>query len=153
MKEAAIMKEVAWVFALALVLVVGAAGSGFAGEEDRGRVTAQEVKKQVERALDSAKAYTDQQRKDYQQKIEAKLEDLKKNTSELRKSADTVKGEALAKVAAGIADLKQKQADAEQKLKELQSASTQAWGDVKSGLDKAMVELKKSYDKALSYFK
>ena len=147
------IKGIIWACGLAFILVVGSLGSGFAGEEDQGKVSAQDVKKQVGRAWDSAKAYTAQQKKEYQEKISAKLEDLKQKSGELRQQADKAKGEALARITAAMADLKQKQADAEQRLKELQSASSQAWGEVKSGLDKAMSDLKKSYDKAMSHYK
>jgi t-SNARE complex subunit (syntaxin) len=147
------MKGMVWVCGLALVLVVGMAASGFAADESQGKVSAQDVKKDLGRALEKAKAYTNQQRKEYQQKIQASLDDLKKKTSELKNSAEKAKGEAMSKMSAGMEDLKKKQADAEQKLKALQSASGEAWGDVKSGLDNAMIELKKSYEKAMSYIK
>jgi archaellum component FlaC len=125
-------------------------GSGIAAE--KGPVTSEEVEKQAQHALDTAKEYTMQEKQEYQKKMESQLADLSKQIDQLKETAKTAKQDVAARLEGTIAKLKKQQEAAEKKLPELRSATSKAWGEVKSGVDKAVDDLKKAYDSAKSHF-
>jgi hypothetical protein len=114
--------------------------------QDKDRSSAAEVTQHAQETFDAAKKYTLEQKDAYQKKLEAELQDLSGRIGELKDKAHTLKGEALVTLQAKLAELKEKQKVAEEKIKELSSSSAQAWEDMKSGAEKAFQDLKKAYD-------
>lgn len=138
--------------ALLVVVAVCASFQGNVIAADKEPPTADEVAKQAQQALDTAKEYTLLQKQEYRKKMESELGELSKRIDELKAKAKTAKQDAAAKLEGTIAELKKKQEAAEKRLPELGSATSKAWGEVKGGADKAMDELKKAYESAKSHF-
>lgn len=145
------MKRILSMLVLTLALALVLYGTSRAAEE--GKVTSEDFKKQTEKALETAKELTAQQKEEYQKKVQAQIEDLTRHIAEINAKAKTLRKEASAQFEAATAELKKKQEAAQQKLKELQSSTGKAWDGVKTGLDSAMDELMKTYQSALSIFK
>jgi predicted nucleic acid-binding Zn-ribbon protein len=116
-------------------------------------VSGDELRKQAVGTLETAKKFTEQQKGEYQKKIESELTDLGKRIGELKERAETAKSESLAALQVKIADLRERQKTAENKLGELKSATAQAWTEIKDGLDRAVTDLRKSYENAAGLFK
>lgn len=133
------------------MVVSGIMGSGLAGED--GKVSSDDVRKQAESAFDTAKKYAEQQKAEYQKKIELELGDLGTRIGQLKERAQNATGETLAQLQSKIAELREKQKDAENKLSQLKSSTEQAWNEMREGLDKAVGELKKAYEGAAGFFK
>jgi TolA-binding protein len=139
-------------FSLLMVIVVSAGLQASVFAVEQGKVTAEQVKKQAQEAITTAKEYTLQEKQEYQKRIEAQLADLAKRIDELREKAKTAKQDVVTQLQAQMEALKKQQQVAEQKLNELRSSSAKAWDQVKTGVDKAMEDLKKAYESARSYF-
>ena len=92
-------------------------------------------------------------RKEYQEKLDAQLEEWNKQISLLRAKADKAKAEAKIEYYKIIEALQPKQDNAKARLKELKAASDEAWEDLKAGAEKAWAEVKTAFDNAASKFK
>lgn len=110
------------------------------------QVSGEQLKKQASETLDTAKKYTLQQKEEFQKKMEVELQDLSKRFDELKKKADSSKGDALTALEARLADLKSQQKDVEQKLNELKSSTARAWEETKTKVEQAVDTLKKAYE-------
>jgi archaellum component FlaC len=130
------------VAAMCFCLAMGA----FAHAQDKDQSSAEAVKQHAQETYDAAKKYTLEQKEAYQKKMEAEIADLSHRIGELKDKAQTLKGEALEALEARLADLKEKQKVAEEKVNALRSASAQAWDHVRTGADKAFQDLKKAYE-------
>ena len=145
------MKNVLWLFFCVAIVCTGSAGKCFADDENK--VSGDELRKQAVGTLETAKKFTEQQKGEYQKKIESELTDLGKRIGELKERAETAKSDTLAALQVKIADLRERQKTAENKLGELKSATAQAWTEIKDGLDRAVTDLRKSYESAAGLFK
>ncbi|UCD56671.1 MAG: hypothetical protein JSV16_12690 [Candidatus Hydrogenedentota bacterium] len=109
--------------------------------KEEAEVSAEDVKKESLEALETAKAYTLQQKQEYQNKIEAKLDEVDAQIDELKARAEQAKDETKAKLYKQIEELQKKQEAAREKLEELKTASEQAWEKLKSEMDAAVEDL------------
>lgn len=115
----------------------------------KGEVTAEDVKREAEEALETATTYTAQQRQAYQAKMEAKLEEFGRRIDELKAEAEAKKPEVEARLQEEIKQLEQKREAAREKLDELRSASEKAWKDLKSELDVIMDDVEEFIKKRM----
>lgn len=120
---------------------------------DDKKVTAGDVKEQVQKTVKTAGEYAAEKRDEYQKLMEAKINEWSARIAELEAAAKKAQAETREKAELQIQELKKKKAALEEKLKELKQSSAGAWNDVKAGLEKAVDALKKAYDQALSNFK
>jgi TolA-binding protein len=138
---------------MAAFLVCAVVLAGCGGEEQATKVTPEDVKEEAKEALQTATAFTAEQKEAYQKQIESTLEEYNQRMDELKTKAGALKGEARAKVNEQMEMLRNKREAAVQNLEQLKAASGEAWGDLKTGMDQAMTELQQAYDQALSHFK
>jgi hypothetical protein len=150
-KEKNAMRTSAQVMVLVAVLALAAAL--ICSAQDAGKGSAQELKKQAEQTVEAARAFTEQQKQELQKKMEAEVKDLGKEIGALTKRAETVKGEALGKLLAGLAELNAKHKAADAKLQELKSSTAQAWQAASATAEKALEDLRKSYETVLQLLK
>ena len=122
-----------------------------AAEEQK--VTAGEIKEQVEKTVKATGDFAAQKRDEYQKLMEAKISEWSARIGDLEAAAKKAKAGTQEEAKKKIEDLKQKKAELEQKLGELKQSSAGAWNDVKAGLEKASEAVKKAYEQALSNFK
>lgn len=95
----------------------------------------------------------DNQRKAYEEKLEAQLKEWATQIALLMAKADKAKAEAKIDFYKTIDALQHKQEEARTKLNELKTAGDEAWEDVKKGAEKAWAEIKIAYKDATSRFK
>ena len=154
MKRIVLFMTLALFFTTALLL---ACGDQKEAQKPETAVTSADVKKEATEAMETAKAYTRQQKEEYQKKMEARLQELDSEIQQLQakaqSSATELKEKSKAEFNQSMEDLRNKQQVATEKLNELKSASGQAWEDIKGGVNSAMDELGKAYDRARSHFK
>jgi predicted nucleic acid-binding Zn-ribbon protein len=152
-KEEYVMRKLAM---LALVIINMGFLTACAQKEEppasKKPVTEEKVMIETKEAAEAVKAYTEQQREQYQKRITAQINEIQKKIAELSEKAEKAKPEVQAKLKEEMEAL-QKQAEASRKkLAKLTAASGKAWEDIKAGLDKAMQDLRKSYQDASSHF-
>ena len=95
---------------------------------------------------------TDQQKNQYQQKMEEKLRDLDKEVDELEAKAAEQSEQAKKQYARQMTELDRKRKAARRKLDKFENSSEAAWRDMKPGIDAAMKDLETAYKRAASHF-
>jgi nucleotide-binding universal stress UspA family protein len=94
-----------------------------------------------------------QEKKAYQEKIEAQLKEWGAKIDELKAKVDKSKADVKSKYEKQIEDLQTKQAAVQQKLRELRDSGEETWEGLKTGLEKGLDELKDDFDRTISKFK
>jgi len=92
-------------------------------------------------------------RKEYQEKLDAQLNEWNAQLSLLRAKAEKAGAEAKSEYSKMLDALQQKVDEARPKLQELKTAGDEAWEDLKSGAEKAWAEAKTAFDRAVARFK
>jgi TolA-binding protein len=120
------------------------------------KVTSREVKQEAKEAVETAKAYTYQQKDEYLSLMKAKMEDLDRQIQELQAKAESkaseVKTQSQAEFNQAMEELRSKKKAAEAKYESLKSASAEAWNDMRSGMDSAMDEMSAAFKRARASF-
>jgi predicted RNase H-like nuclease (RuvC/YqgF family) len=129
------------------VAFILACGKAEESPQPKKPVTEEKVMKEVKEAVRTALAYTEQQKEEYQKKINAQLDEMQKKMAALKAKAEQAKPEMQAKLKAQMDALRKEVDAAQKKIEELKAASGKAWEDMKAGLDKALEDLKKSDEK------
>ena len=94
-----------------------------------------------------------EERKAYEEKLDAQLDEWNAQISLLRARADKAKAEAKIEYYKTIDALQHRQGEARTKLHELKTAGDEAWEDLKTGAEKAWDEVKSAFHDAISKFK
>ncbi|TVP66735.1 MAG: hypothetical protein EA343_01075 [Nodularia sp. (in: Bacteria)] len=92
-------------------------------------------------------------KKAYQDSMEAKLSELGVKIDQLQVKAEKAGTDAKANLNQQINDLKTKRNATQQKLQELKSSGDEAWGSLQTGLKNAWDELSSAVEDATSKFK
>jgi hypothetical protein len=111
-------------------------------------VTAQEVQQELREALESAKAYTFQQKEEYQKRLEPVLGDLDERIEGLKEQAKGAGTEARKWYAQAIQELRRERELVREQLAKVQAAAPGAWEEVKSGVSAAWDDLRKAFQRA-----
>jgi outer membrane murein-binding lipoprotein Lpp len=90
---------------------------------------------------------------EYIRKMQAKLEEWNIDIDTLTAKAGEVTADVKNGYREQIETLKEKQAEARQKIEELQQTGESAWGDLKSGIGVACAGMGKAIDSARSRFR
>jgi hypothetical protein len=141
---------------LAVMLIVPGILSG-CGEKDQTQskpatVSKDDVKKEVKKAYDATKAYTEEQMQAFRKQMENRLDGYGKAIDQLQAKTEKLEGDAKAKAEQQLTALRQKRDGVFEKVKELGSSSGNAWEQLKSGIDAAMEDLGNAYKKAADDF-
>lgn len=116
-------------------------------------VTSQDVKEETREAMETAAAYTQEQKEQFERQVQGKLDEFEDKLAELKAEAEKMNTEARAGLNQEIEELRAKREALQDDLRKLRSESGKAWSDVRSGTQSAMEELEKAFDKAMSRFK
>ncbi|UOF00763.1 sll1863 family stress response protein [Bdellovibrio reynosensis] len=114
--------------------------------------TKEEVSEKTKAAAIAAADYSVEQKEQFQKDMEVKLQDLKSEIADLKKSASEKSGKVKAGMKEKIAALESKQDEMKKDLAKLKKSSGKAWTEMKSGMNAAWDSLSKSYAKAKSEF-
>ncbi len=145
------MRQIATVFAIALSFFLFASCST-SKETSKTQVTAEDVKRETQKAARTAESYAQQQKEEYERKAEAEIKELDRRIGDLKAQAKkTAKSKAA--IDKQIAELRKQQEIARQKLEELKAASASTWEETKKKVVTAIDELKRAYDRAASRLK
>lgn len=112
----------------------------------------EEVQQKAGAAADAAVEYSKEQKEQFQKDMEVKLDELKKETADLKKSASEKTGKAKEEMKEQIKSLEKKQDEMKKDLAKLKKSSGKAWTEMKSGMSKAWDSLTESYKKAKAEF-
>ena len=142
------MKRIASLLAVALSFLLFASCSR--KETSKTQVTAEDVKRDTQKAAEKAEADAQQQKEEYQKKAEAELKELDHQIDELKAQAEKAGAKSKAAMDKQMAALRKQQEVASQKLKELRAASSSTWEETRKKVDAAISELKRAYNRAAS---
>jgi oligoendopeptidase F len=110
------------------------------------QITSENVKKDAAKAIATAKAYTLNQREEYQKQIQEKLNSFDQKLEALKSEAGSVKDNAKAQYEDTIAELQKKINEASNAFKELKNKSGDAWSEIKVRMDQRIDDLQKAFD-------
>ncbi len=110
-------------------------------------VTAKEVQQEAKEALETLKAYGEQQKEEYQKKVSDHVADMQKKVDDLKGQIDKAAPELKAKLEKEL-DAAKGQAEALKKnLEEMKTATGKTWEDMKGSVHQALQDWKKSQEK------
>ncbi|MFO8165933.1 MAG: hypothetical protein R6T98_15550 [Desulfatiglandales bacterium] len=93
------------------------------------------------------------ERKAYEEKLDAQLKEWDAEIALLKAKADNAKSDAKIDYYKSIESLEHKQNKAKTKLQELKTSGDEAWEAVKGGVEKTWAEVKAAYHDVASKFK
>lgn len=135
-----------------ILLVSALALLVFAGCAEKEETTAEDVKRETKEAVQTAKAYTEEQRAKYMAEMMDTLKSYEQEIEDLEMQARDMTDEARAAVEERLQALREKREDMTQRLEDMKSASGDAWMELKKGMDKAKDEMSEAYRKAAAEF-
>jgi hypothetical protein len=116
------------------------------------RTTSDDVRRDIGKAVDTTNEYAGQTKEEYQQKLDARLQELDAEIAKLQEKGEALKADAKVKWEENMADLRIKRDAARVKLAELQDSSSEAWKDLQVGAQAAWEEMEQAFQKASSEF-
>ena len=117
-----------------------------------GKVTTEDVRRDADKAVQTAEEYSQQAKEEFQKKLEAQLNELDAKIAKLREKGGDLKDEAKVKWDRRMAELETKREAARAKLAEGGSSSAEAWKDVRTGAQSAWEDLDKAFRDASREF-
>ena len=115
-------------------------------------VTSQDVRRDAAQTANTTAEFSQQTKEEFQQKLDAQLNELDAKIATLREKGADLKDDAKANWEQTMADLETKRDAARAKLGEVGSASAEAWKDVQKGAQSAWDELDKAFRDASQKF-
>jgi len=116
------------------------------------KVTSEDVRRDVDQAVNTAAEFSQQAKEEFQQKLEARLKELDAEFEKLREKGRDLKDEAKANWDRKMAELETKREAARAKLAEVGDSTAEAWKDVQQGAQSAWDELDKAFREAAREF-
>ena len=116
------------------------------------KVTAEDVRRDTEKAADTATKAAVQAKEDFERRLESGLADMDSEIAKLREKGLALKDEAKTRWNAKMADLKAKQEAARKMMDELGRSSGEAWGHLEKGAQSAWDDLQKAFQEASKEF-
>jgi hypothetical protein len=115
-------------------------------------VSAEDVRRDTEKAVDTAKDAAVQAKEDYEMRLKAGLAEMEVEIAKLHEKGKALKDEASTRWNEKMADLKAKQKVARDKLDELGTSTGEAWGHLEKGAQAAWDEVRKAFREAANEF-
>ena len=140
-----------WVVILAgLVAVTGCERKP--ADRAPGKVTSEDVRREVGQAVNTAVEFSQQSKEEFQKNLDTRLKNMDAEIAKLREKGRDLKDEAKVKWDQKLADLEMKRDAARAKLAEVGQSSAEAWKDVQKGAQSAWDELDKAFQDASREF-
>ncbi|MCA9470160.1 MAG: hypothetical protein KC643_32580 [Nitrospira sp.] len=121
-------------------------------EPESTNASLQDVKQETKEAIQTAKAYTEEQIKEYRNTLRNQLDLLEQSHDKLKARLNDVQEETKHEIGQVLNELEAKKTDLEQKTQVLQQATGKAFGELKEGTEQALNELEEAYEQALRNF-
>ena len=110
-----------------------------------GKVTSEDVRRDAGQAVDTAAEYSQQTKEEFQNKLDARLNELDGEITKLREKGRNLKDTAKANWDQKMAELDTKRDAARAKLTKVGHASADAWKDVQEGAQRAYDDLDRAF--------
>jgi hypothetical protein len=111
-------------------------------------VTAEEVQQELREALESAKAYTFQQKEEYEKRLQPVLRDLDDRIEVLKEKAKGAGKEARKWYTEAAQELRREREVVREQIAKARAAAPGAWEEVKAGVSAAWDDLRKAFQRA-----
>ena len=116
------------------------------------KVTTEDVRRDAEKAIDTATRAAAQSKEDTETRLKAGLAEMEEEIERLRDKGHALKDEAKARWKEKMADLDAKQQVARDKLDELRKSAGEAWGHMEKGAQAAWDDVRKALQDAAKEF-
>ena len=142
------MSRFAWI-TVAVFLAVTALACGKKEEPPQVKkpVTEKEVQQEGKEALDTLKAFADQQKEAYQKKIADHLAEMQKKMEELKGQVDKASPELKARLNQELEEAKQNIGTLQKNLEDVKTATGKVWEDMKGNLNQTLQDWQKGAEK------
>jgi hypothetical protein len=138
---------------LSVAMMVSCAGCAEAPVEHTVRkVTAEDVRRDTEKAADTATRAATQAKEDFEMRLKASLAEMEKEIDRLHEKGHALKDEAKARWREKMADLEAKQQVARDKLVEVRKSTGEAWGHMEKGAQAAWEDVRKAFQEVAKEF-
>jgi TolA-binding protein len=117
-----------------------------------GKVTSEDVRRDVGQAVNTAVEFSQQSKEEFQKNLDSRLKNMDVEIAKLREKGRDLKDEAKVKWDQKLADLETKKDAARAKLAEVAQSSGAAWKDVQQGAQSAWDDLDKAFRDASQEF-
>lgn len=117
-----------------------------------GGVTSDDVRRDAEKAIDTAAEFSQQTKEEFQSKLNARLTELDEEIVMLREKGSVLKDDAKARWDEKLVKLESKRESARVKLAEVKDSSAEAWKDLQKGAQSAWSDLDTAFREASSEF-
>ena len=125
---------------------------GCGGQEEQQAVTGEDVQEEAKEAVETAGAYAEAKKEEYQKKLDAQLEQYQQKIDALQAQGRVMTQDAKDTLNEKLETLRDKKEALQQRAVELESKSGKAWEDLKAGIDESMEDLNNALEKAASHF-
>jgi len=115
-------------------------------------VSTEDVRRDTEKAVDTAKDAAVQAKEDFEMRLKAGLAEMEVEIAKLHEKGHALKDEAGTRWNEKMADLKSKQKVARDKLDELGTSTGEAWGHLEKGAQAAWDDVRKAFREAAKEF-
>ena len=115
-------------------------------------VSTEDVRRDTEKAVDTAKDAAVQAKKDFEMRLKAGLAEMEVEIAKLHEKGHALKDEAGTRWNEKMAELKAKQKVARDKLDELGTSTGEAWGHLEKGAQAAWDDVRKAFREAAKEF-
>jgi chromosome segregation ATPase len=116
------------------------------------KVTTEDVRRDTEKAVDTAARAATQAKEDFESRLKASLAEMEEQTERLHEKGRALKDEAKTRWNEKMAELEAKQKVARDKLDELRTSTGEAWGHVEKGAQAAWDDVRKAFQEAAKEF-
>ena len=116
------------------------------------RVTPEDVRRDMGKAMDTAAKAAIQAKEDVEMRLKSSLADMDAEIAKLQQKGLALKDEAKARWAEKMADLKAKQEAARKEVEELGKSTGEAWERLEKGAQAAWDDLQKAFQEAAAEF-
>jgi len=147
------MLRSSWLLCAAVVASFGLSGCSEPPVEHTVRkVTTEDVRRDTEKAIDTASRAAAQAKEDFETRLKASLADMDEEIERLREKGHALKDEAKTRWKEKMAALEAKQKVARDKLDEARKSTGEAWGHVEKGAQAAWDDVRKAFQEAAKEF-
>jgi hypothetical protein len=115
-------------------------------------VTTEDVRRDTEKAMDTAKDAAVQAKEDFRMRLKSGLAEMEVQIAKLHEKGHALKDEASTRWNEKMADLKAKQKVARDKLDELGTSTGEAWGHLEKGAQAAWDDVRTAFQEAAKEF-
>ena len=141
-----------WWLLSAAVLLAGSGCTKAPVEHTVRKVTVEDVRRDTDKAVDTAMAAAVQAKEDFEMRFKASLAEMEVEIGRLHEKGLALKDEASTRWNERMAELNAKQKVAREKWDELRASTGEAWGHLEKGAQSAWDDLRKALDEAVKEF-